>query len=178
MNLSNTFLLLMAVVTLSTATAQVVKTANVMAAKKGAVTLKGADVTTTNSIAQVPPKKGALPPKGAVPPKGNVPPKGAVPPKGTVPPKGAVPKGAATEPPAESPTEPPEPAKCYSDDACKKTCLDEREVCDTAAKYGTEAQDQAAVDKCKDATAECMHKELPAVMLIEEEEGTVLTMVA
>ena len=166
MNLSNTFLLLMAVVTSSTATAQVVKTANVMAAKKGAVTLKGADVTTTNSIAQVPPKKGALPPKGAVPPKG------------TVPPKGAVPKGAATEPPAESPTEPPEPAKCYSDDACKKACLDEREVCDTAAKYGTEAQDEAAVEKCKHATAECMQKELSAVMVIEEEEGTVLTMVA
>ena len=154
MNLSNTFLLLMAVVTSSTATAQVVKTANVMAAKKGAVTLKGADVTTTNSIAQVPPKKGALPPKGAVP------------------------KGAATEPPAESPTEPPEPAKCYSDDACKKACLDEREVCDTAAKYGTEAQDEAAVEKCKHATAECMQKELSAVMVIEEEEGTVLTMVA
>ena len=148
------------------ATAQVVKTANVMAAKKGAVTLKGADVTTTNSIAQVPPKKGALPPKGAVPPKG------------TVPPKGAVPKGAATEPPAESPTEPPEPAKCYSDDACKKACLDEREVCHTAAKYGTEAQDQAAVEKCKHATDVCIHKELPAVMVIEEEEGTVLTMVA
>ena len=167
MNLSNTFLLLMAVVTSSTATAQVVKTANVMAAKKGAVTLKGADVTTTNSIAQVPPKKGALPPKGAVPPK-----------KGALPPKGAVPKGAATEPPAESPTEPPEPAKCYSDDACKKACEDEREVCHTAANYGTEAQDEAAIEKCKHATDVCMHKELPAVMVIEEEEGTVLTMVA
>lgn len=163
--LSNTFLLLMAVVTSSTATAPV-KTSNVIAVQKGALTLKGADVTTANSIAQVPPKKGAVPPK-----------KGAVPPK-----KGAVPKGPPA--PAESPTEAPEeepaePAKCYSDDVCKQACLDEREVCHTAAKYGTEEEDPAAVEKCKDATAECMQKELPAVMVIEEEEeGTVLTMVA
>jgi hypothetical protein len=166
--LSNTFLLLMAVVTSSTATAPV-KTSNVMAVQKGgALTLKG--VTTANSIAQVPPKKGAtIPPKGAVPPK-----KGA-----TIPPKGATKMPGPA--PAESPTEAPEeePAKCYSDDVCKKACLDEREVCHTAAKYGTEEEDPAAVEKCKDATAECMQKELPAVMVIEEEEeGTVLTMVA